>query len=142
MPTTLDEPTLSALKGFLEGHAKEQQAGNTIASLRVEIEAFRTDVDQRFALQGERQNRHNQRISRLEGTDMFDTGAHRGVDVDKKLAITQDVETALAAKEAVVLRENALWWKRSTIGWVAAGVGFILANAVAIFAAVSALSKK
>jgi chromosome segregation ATPase len=122
-------PDLDAqLAEFLAACARDRDDGHTIANLRIEMHALRSDVNEvsaRVHAHELRLDRHGREIralkQRVDGQhDDTDTGVHQVEDLRRYMA-----ERELAAKQAELTdrRRDSLWWKRKKVDWLAAIVG-------------------
>ncbi len=144
------------LKQFLEWNAMQAREGYTIANMMARREQFFGEI--RLAIKGHgEQIRHlNGRVSEVEADtkdirlivdehtvtlsaikrrvrngpndEEMDTGVHQLAAIQARLA---EQEQKRRDSERVKA-ENVVWWKRSIIGWVAVGFGFIATQLITV----------
>jgi septal ring factor EnvC (AmiA/AmiB activator) len=119
----MGDPRLDAkLADFLSAFERDQNQGNTLANVRLDMHALRLDVQElttQQQLTKMRVDRHGRDIAAIknhlswEGEEM-DTGQHQIADLKKAL---HDQESAR--------RDSGIWWKRQRWQWFAAALGAV-----------------
>lgn len=135
------------LKEYLGKKEEEEAKGITLANLFIMLNQQNVDLKQAkstLILHGLRLDRHGQEIRGLKhkvhhlegspegGFDDVDTGQYQVADLQRLLAENASTKQAAALALAQTKafeerdRENATWWKRSAISWVAGGIGALI----------------
>jgi hypothetical protein len=162
-PVSIERNVTELLKDYLDKREDEEAKGITLANLMHLVQQTQQDNKQlksTVILHGLRLDRHGQEIRGVkailrqkgihdDGVAEVDTGQYQIADLQRLLAESH------AAKEKATLainmqreadereRENAQWWRRSTVTWVMGGIGALVIAAISggaayIFASLSA----
>lgn len=117
------------LQDFLENELKERRKGHTIANIRLELNAFRVELDEHATarkLLEMRVDRHGTSIRelkrKLDMQDEIDTGQYHVLDLEKLVEQQQEKRD----KE----RRDSLWWRRTKVQWAAWIVGVIITTLI------------
>jgi hypothetical protein len=155
------------LKDYLDKREDEEARGVTLANLMLLVQQTQQDNKQlksTVILHGLRLDRHGQELRGVkailrekgihdDGFADVDTGQYQIADLQRLLS-----ESAAAKEKATLAmnlqreadereRENAQWWRRSTVTWVMGGIGALIiatisGGAAYIFASLSAGAKQ
>lgn len=144
------------LKQFLEWNAMQAREGYTIANLMARQEQFFGEIRSAIKGHGEQIRHLNGRVAEVESENKdirlivdehtvtlsaikrrvrngpndeeMDTGVHQLAAIQARLA-----EQEQKRRDSERVRaENVVWWKRSIIGWVAVGFGFIATQLITV----------
>src|SRR5262245_28077553 len=125
MPSS--DPRIDArLKAFLDEKDQEKSEGYTLANILLEVKQLSVTQDemhQELRLLKTRVDRHGRNIAQIkqhieiEPDSGFDSGLHQ----------VEDLKREIARKDAELKdrRDNSLWWQRSAVKWIVAGIAWI-----------------
>ena len=122
------DPRIDArLKAFLDEKEHEKAEGYTAANILLEVKQLALTVDEIVTeqrVQRQRSDRHGRNIAAIkQHIDMSPDSA-----LDSGLHVVEDLKKELARKN-----EESLWWKRSVVKWIVAGVAWVATTIAASF---------
>ena len=121
------DPRIDArLKAFLDDKEQEKANDYTLPNLFLAVNQIANninEVSQEVRLLKQRVDRHGRNIAQikqhieLEPDSGFDSGLH----------LVEDLKREIAKKDAELKEqhEDHLWWKRSAVKWIVAGIAWI-----------------
>ena len=122
------DPRIDArLKAFLDEKDHEKAEGYTAANILLEVKQLSLAVDEIASeqrVQRQRSDRHGRNIAAIK--QHIDMGPDS--TLDSGLHVVEDLKKELAKKH-----EAELWWKRSAIKWIVAGIAWLATTIAAAF---------